>query len=268
MIKRFSRSTAGSKGRAGFTLIELLVVVAVIAVLIAILLPSLRMAKALAKRVTCGTNLRQLALAWHTYLDDHEGRFYQGLRANLDYGGWVGTKGWPERPLNKYVGLPPTVETEEGAEVFLCPADTGGVPPRPASREKAYQINGTSYQTNIFLIGQDACGVFSENTEVLDMQISERLPNLNVDRVANHSRLLLIGDFGWINQWKPRPHPEPEWKELAEWHGKADCHNMAFLDGHVKYLEIRKGFYVTDEYCVLPFEDLFELALEVQGPAE
>jgi prepilin-type N-terminal cleavage/methylation domain-containing protein/prepilin-type processing-associated H-X9-DG protein len=267
MIERFSKRTQCSTGRAGFTLIELLVVVAIIAVLIAVLLPSLHTAKALAKRVACGTNLKDLGLAWTAYLTDHEGRFYQGLRANLDYGGWIGTKGWAPRPLNKYVGLPPTVETEKGAKVFLCPADRGGVPPR-ASPEKAYHINGTSYQTNIFLIGQDACGAFSDNTEVLDQQISERLPNQNLNRVANHSLLLLMGDFGWINQWKPRANPYPECKDLAEWHGKVDCHNMAFLDGHVDFLNIRKGFYVTDEYYVLPFEELFELAMEVQGPAE
>jgi hypothetical protein len=43
---------------------------------------------------------------------------------------------------------------------------------------------------------------------------------------------------------------------------------MAFLDGHVKFLNIRKGYYVTSEYLVLPFEDLRELALQVQGPSE
>ena len=61
---------------------------------------------------------------------------------------------------------------------------------------------------------------------------------------------------------------EEVWKELAEWHRKADYHNMAFLDGHVRFQNIRKGFYVTSEYWVLPFEELKELALEVQGPVE
>ena len=64
------------------------------------------------------------------------------------------------------------------------------------------------------------------------------------------------------------PHPSEEYKDLAEWHGKVDCHNMAFLDGHVKFLNIRKGHYVVAEYCVLPFEDIYELAHELQGPAE
>jgi prepilin-type processing-associated H-X9-DG protein len=95
-----------------------------------------------------------------------------------------------------------------------------------------------------------------------------QLPELYAGRVANATRLLLIGDFGWVNQWKPRPHRHIEWKELAEWHGKADCHTMAFLDGHVAFTRIEKGFYVTSEYCVLPFQSLYGLAEEVQGPAD
>jgi hypothetical protein len=40
---------------------------------------------------------------------------------------------------------------------------------------------------------------------------------------------------------------------------------MAFLDSHAELLHIRKGFYVTDEYSVLPFEELNYLAYQVQG---
>ena len=259
----FEGVTSWRRGK-GFTLIELLVVIAVIAVLLAILMPALRKVKAVARRVACQSNVRQIALAWNMYLDDNDGRFYQGRNANLDYGGWQGMQGWSPRPLNKYLKLPAALETENGAEVFGCPADRGGVPGY-ALREKAYRYLGTSYQTNIFLIGQDRCGTFSEQTRILDEQISERLGNLNRNRVSNPPRLLLIGDYGWINQWQPRPHRFEEWKELAEWHGGADCHNMAFLDGHAAFLNIRKGYYVTDEYNVLPFKELYELAHEVQG---
>lgn len=120
----------------GFTLIELLVVVSVIALLLAILMPSLGKARALAKRVGCGNNLRQLTLAWTEYLNDHEGRFYQGTRANLDYGGWKGLKGWWPRPLNRYVGLDdPNGVTENDAKVFCCPSDRGGIPVRLFERE-------------------------------------------------------------------------------------------------------------------------------------
>jgi prepilin-type N-terminal cleavage/methylation domain-containing protein len=54
---------------AGFTLIELLVVIAVIAVLIALLLPAVQAAREAARRTQCRSNLKQIALAEHNYLD-------------------------------------------------------------------------------------------------------------------------------------------------------------------------------------------------------
>ncbi|MHC5062021.1 MAG: type II secretion system protein, partial [Planctomycetota bacterium] len=77
----------------GFTLIELLVVIAIIALLLSILMPALNATKNLAKRLGCQTNLKQIALAWHLYLDDHEDAFYRDLNANHDFGGWIGNGG-------------------------------------------------------------------------------------------------------------------------------------------------------------------------------
>lgn len=260
----------------GFTLVELLVVIAVIAVLLALLVPALRKAREVARRVVCQSNLRQIAVAWNAYLDDWGGAFLQRQNAHLDYGGWKGDvvlMGESNRPLNSYFSLPLIEENENDAKIFRCPADRGGVP-GSGLYEKAYHVCGTSYITNLFLIGP---GGFSFNlfyppalitpeVTLLGGKVNERVPGVSVDEVANPSRLLLIGDYGWFNQWKPRPHPRAEWKELAEWHDRVDCHNLAFLDGHVKFLNIRKGFWVRSEYCVLPFKELFDLAYEVQGP--
>lgn len=101
----------------------------------------------------------------------------------------------------------------------------------------------------------------------LHVEVNKRLKKLNLSRVNHHSRLLLIGDYGWYNQIKAIPHPPHPYldlKELAEWHGRVDCHNMAFLDSHVKFLNIRKGIYVTDEYSMVPFDELFGMACEIQ----
>src|SRR5512134_332589 len=72
--------------RNAFTLIELLVVIAIIAILAALLLPALRRAKESAKASNCVSNLRQLGISMHTYLDDHGGRlppaWYSGPPCN------------------------------------------------------------------------------------------------------------------------------------------------------------------------------------------
>lgn len=269
MRNGFNNNDRHAKRPAGFTLVELLVVIAIIAVLMAILLPVLSMARNQAYRLACASNLKNLAKAWSLYLEENDGRFYQGLRANADYGGWEGLKKWrSDRVLNSYVGIDANNVTEKSAEVFLCPADRGGIP-GVFWDEKAHRAFGTSYQTNIFLIGQDSCGTFSSRTAVLDTEIGKRLANMNRKNITvNETRLLLMGDYGWINQWHPEPHPYEELKEMAEWHNKPDHHNMAFLDEHVEFLNIHKGYYVRDEYSVLPFQDLLKLAHEVQGPAE
>ncbi len=251
----------------GFTLIELLVVIAILSLLTALLMPGLGATRHIARRLACAAQLRQIALAWTLYFNDYDDRFYKGVNANLMYGGWKGIYEWSPRPLNPYFNIPVDTNDREQAQIFCCPADRGGSPGLFV-REKIFTVMGTSYCTNVFLIGQNANGHFSDKTAPLDDELSQRNNQLKATQVNNPAQLLLMGDYGWFNQWNPQPHKSLEAYELTQCHGKADSFNMAFLDGHVQFLKIHKGFYLTDEYTVVPFKDLYGLAQELQGPIE
>ncbi len=67
-----------SNRRSAFTLIELLVVIAIIAVLIGLLLPAVQKVREVAACATCRNNLKQLALAAHSYHEE-KGHFPPGV---------------------------------------------------------------------------------------------------------------------------------------------------------------------------------------------
>ncbi len=240
---------------SAFSLIELLVVVAIIAVLVAILLPAFQGSREQARRLACASNLHHISGAWHMFLEESGGRFLQGINANINYGGRKGAVPAYQvsKPLNPYLELPSIVE--EGAEVFHCPSDSGSRAVQPSY----FEHYGTSYMTNLMLIGQnriqfppwDLC------EKVLD-EVNLRIKRLTRSDVSNEAKLILMGDAGWVNTWT-------SWRrQRIEWHRQRCTHNIAFMDGHVEFIRIRKGLHVTQQYNVIPFGDLQAEASECQ----
>ena len=79
--------------RRAFSLVELLVVIGIVALLVSILLPALRVAREVAQRTQCASNLRQLGYAFTEY-------------ANANRGWMPSWSGWHSTPF------PPTPDRE------------------------------------------------------------------------------------------------------------------------------------------------------------
>ena len=71
IVRRSPRGRTGRNNRRGFTLIELLVVISIIALLVAIMVPSLAMARELARRAACAVNLRNIGTGLALYSEVH-----------------------------------------------------------------------------------------------------------------------------------------------------------------------------------------------------
>lgn len=115
---------------AGFTLIELLVVIAIIALLLSVLLPGLKKAKDVAKRVVCASRLKQIGTGMKQYTDVNDELLPTGSDDAHGYALYRGDK--PEyKKGTKLIPLRFAVLYEENyidvPKIFYCPGNRLGL---------------------------------------------------------------------------------------------------------------------------------------------
>jgi prepilin-type N-terminal cleavage/methylation domain-containing protein len=123
--------------RDGFSLIELLLVVAIISILAALLLPSLGAAQAKGKQAACANHLKQLALAFHMYTADNDGRLVENSPASP----WVGgSMKIPAESTNQtLIRQGKLFPYANQPDLYRCPADPSQTAGRP--RTRSYSMN-------------------------------------------------------------------------------------------------------------------------------
>jgi prepilin-type N-terminal cleavage/methylation domain-containing protein/prepilin-type processing-associated H-X9-DG protein len=150
---------------SGFTLIELLVVVAIIAILAALLLPALKGAKEQARKAECIVHMRQLALIFVLYTDDHNEKVPKVSQPQSACCLTGHNFPWP-RFFDRYspvswqggtfgsVTLPPTPSYPSRSKtIYLCPGDS-------KIRWGGSVNSGGSYWYNCQLSDNDGSGGF------------------------------------------------------------------------------------------------------------
>lgn len=226
------------RSRGGFTLIELLVVIAIIAILAAILFPVIMTVKERGKITSCNSNLRQLTMALHCYVDSNDGKL-----PNVEYFGRVWymlVGGSPKGPYIQDSLLP----YNKGVKLWLCPS-------LQPNKKFAKNPDATgSYDISRFYVREN-CGTtkVGMNAPSNYMWIHLRASRGRGDVDATHSmvsgvkvskmkearKVIIFLEFPY---WAPSPH------KIFDGKGFTIADNVAYYDGHVELIRFPSHAYM------------------------
>ncbi len=241
--------------RKGFTLIELLVVVATIALLLAILMPALRKAKDAARRISCGSRLKQWGTAIQMHIGDNDGKLMAIVKkwGGNPYPHYINDKPqknnrgvimWNIADINPYIGAfsPDYKNNGVATDMVTCPTCSGKF-----MQEWIKQINwpnhdfvefAYSYFGRADQLDDDECSASAKNDLVGKSLNSRKLLmseilNLDTSDSAyryNHGR----GGWSWneMNYWNPS-------NTVKSPNAAATGRSQLFGDCHVEWRTIR-----------------------------
>jgi prepilin-type N-terminal cleavage/methylation domain-containing protein len=216
--------------RRGFTLLELLVVIAVIAILAALLFMGISAPKARAQQSVCASNLRQINVGIHLYLDDQSNNSPGNTNAaNSPFLNWTDYR----QLINSYVGVKGQASAQD--KLFACPADTffydlsrngRGYVPQPMHEQSDRAF--TSYAYN--------AGQFSTPPKTNAPPTTNHfgIAGQRLETVAHPAKTVLLAEVPAFAPYSWHRPKRPFSKNNATFLGARDM--ICFVDGHVSYI--------------------------------
>ena len=212
--------------RSGFTLIELLVVIAIIAILAAILFPVFARARENARRASCQSNLKQIALGFKQYIQDYDEKYplTNNINDKTGYGGWVDI-------LQPYL---------KSVQVFQCPSDTAA--PGSAANKSGY----TDYWYNSNCVNKNEAAFTAVSNTFLTGDgdgTNQGLADYNatydglIDGVSTQTTTYGSDISNWNTLMGPGAATDKQQKSSTK---HLEGANYGFADGHVKWLKFTK----------------------------